>query len=350
MKNERITSFDCLRVFACFLVILLHVSAYFVIKNIEQYNFQFTIGNFYDSFSRGCVPLFIMLSGGLILNNYENKNFQRFYTKSFKKIFIPTIIWSVIYVVYSYILEIGDYILNKNTVDYLTPIKNWILGKPFYHMWYLYMLIGLYAVAPLLILLKKEIKQKTFLKLSIALLILGAIISSYDLPWIIQFIKYIGYFMLGSSLKEYFFNRKNNIKRYLLISLTSFFMVFFITEIFVKYNLYNKTLYFYSYLSPFVILGSISVYIIFLNIDINLDIFNRLAPHTFNIYLIHAGILSAIQIVFFKILKIDINPFWYILIMSLFIFYISYILSSIINKIIFKLKNNRNNNFVKTTI
>lgn len=350
MKNERVTSLDFLRVFACFLVVLLHVSAHFVIENIESYNFQFTIANFYDSFSRGCVPLFIMLSGGLILNNYENKNFQKFYTKSFKRIFIPTMIWSILYIAYSYVLQIGNYILNKNAINYLEPIKNWILGAPFYHMWYLYMLIGLYAVAPLLILLKKEIKQKTYLKLSVVLLILGAIISLHEqLLWIIQFINYIGYFMIGSSLKEYFSNKKINIKIPLLISGASFFMVFFITEIFVKYNLYNKTLYFYSYLSPFVIFGSISLYIVFLNININLDIFSKLAPHTFNIYLIHAGVLSIISIITFKILKININPVWYIPIMSFCVFYISYILSLITNKIIFKLKDN-NNRVVKIKI
>lgn len=61
---KRNKSIDNLRTISCFLVILLHVSAGYVIKNIENYNVQFTIGNFYDSLSRICVPIFILLSGG----------------------------------------------------------------------------------------------------------------------------------------------------------------------------------------------------------------------------------------------------------------------------------------------
>lgn len=101
---KRDSSLDCLRVLACFLVILLHVSAEYVIDNIENYNFQFTVGNFFDSMSRICVPLFVMLSGAFLLENPKNKDFVNFYKKSIFKIGIPTFVWSLIYVIYSYII------------------------------------------------------------------------------------------------------------------------------------------------------------------------------------------------------------------------------------------------------
>ncbi|MGL5904828.1 MAG: acyltransferase family protein, partial [Cetobacterium sp.] len=122
---ERNNSLDALRVFTCFLVVLLHVSAGYVLKNINSYNIQFTIGNFYDSLSRISVPIFVMLSGAFILANSKNKNFIYFYKKSFYKIIIPTFIWSLIYILYVCIL-------NYKAIDfnYINLIKNWFYGRP----------------------------------------------------------------------------------------------------------------------------------------------------------------------------------------------------------------------------
>lgn len=340
---ERNNSLDFLRVLACFLVVLLHVSSEYVVGNIENYNFQFTVGNFYDSISRICVPLFVMLSGAFLLENPKNKNFTNFYKKSLSKIGIPTFSWSLIYVVYSYIIGIGGEIIINKPFNYLSPIKNWILGKPFYHLWYLYMIIGLYILTPLIIRLKEDIKEKTFFKISIILLILSIAISAYSsLIWLIQFIIYLGYFMIGSSLKNYFMKKTFNLKISILISILSGISIFFITEYFVKYNLFNKTLYFYGNLTPFVILGSIFTFITFLNLKIENNLFSNLAYHSFNIYLIHAGLLSALNIIL-DILNLKFNGVWYIPLISFVIFSISYIGSKIISVILnkFLLKNSK---------
>lgn len=338
---KRNNSLDCLRVLACFLVILLHVSAGYVIDNIENYNFQFTIGNFFDSISRICVPLFVMLSGAFLLENSKNKNFSNFYKKSLLKVGIPTFIWSLIYVIYSYVIGIGREMIRKEPFDYLSPIKNWVMGRPFYHLWYLYMIIGLYILTPIIIRLKEEIKEKTFFLISIILLILSIGISVYNsLVWLIQFILYLGYFMMGSFLKNYFMKKTFNLKVSILISILSGISIFVITEYFVKYNLFNKTLYFYGNLTPFVIIGSIFTFITFLNLKIESNLYTSLAHHSFNIYLIHAGFLSTLNIIL-DILNLKFNGIWYIPLTSLIIFIISYIgskiISVILNKILLKI-------------
>lgn len=45
------------------------------------------------------------------------------------------------------------------------------------NLWYLFMIIGLYAVTPVLIMIKDEISQKKFHILGISLLVLGVIIN-----------------------------------------------------------------------------------------------------------------------------------------------------------------------------
>ncbi|MGL6131112.1 MAG: acyltransferase [Fusobacteriaceae bacterium] len=313
---KRNGSLDSLRVLSCFLVVLLHVSASFVTGYVENYNFQFTVGNFFDSISRVSVPLFVMLSGSLLLENSKNKDYRFFYNKSFKKIVVPTLIWSSIYFIYSVILKYLDFK---------------ILGRPFYHLWYLYMILGLYLVTPIIIRVKEDISKKDFLRTSISLIFISIFISKYSgdkLLWVIQFIVYLGYFMIGHSLKEYSKTKYFNPILTSIMAISSGIMVFVITEIIVKYNFLNKTFYFYGNLTPFVIIGSILTFITFLNIKIENKKLNHLATHSFNIYLIHAGILQVIQLFLKIILKIDYlkyNAIWFVPVLTFVVFGLSYI-------------------------
>ncbi len=103
MKREN--NLDFLRVLACILVISIHVSAFFVTKFVEEPNLKFTIGNFYDSFSRIAVPIFVLLSGRFALSDEKNINIKFYYKKIFFKIIIPTLIWSFLYFLYNYITQ-----------------------------------------------------------------------------------------------------------------------------------------------------------------------------------------------------------------------------------------------------
>lgn len=69
-KSNRIVYMDVLRVIACFSVIMIHSSARYVVKDIGSFNFW--VGNIFDGLARIGVPLFIMISGALMLD----KNYQ----------------------------------------------------------------------------------------------------------------------------------------------------------------------------------------------------------------------------------------------------------------------------------
>lgn len=55
-------------------------------------------------------------------------------------------------------------------------------------------------------------------------------------------------------------------------------------------------LYFYGYLTPFVIIGSLSVYKLFHQLDLEKNILSKISHLTLGIYLIHAGILHVINL------------------------------------------------------
>ena len=201
---KRNYTIDTLRTIATLLVILLHVSAGYVISGMNNatYDKSFWIGNILDSFSRICVPIFVLISGRFLLG--RNETFKQSYKKRASKIFIPIIVWTLIYLMYRGMLGYRAH----NIIDITTLVKSVILGKPFYHMWYLYMLIGLYLVTPILNNNIPKISRQSLWWASVLLLVLGVVNSAYNRIlgispiFILWFVNYLGYFILGFLIKD----------------------------------------------------------------------------------------------------------------------------------------------------
>ena len=344
MKREN--NLDLLKILACIMVIIIHVSAYYVLSYEKTGGSYFTIGNLWDSFASPAVPIFILLAGKYALSNEKNIEIDYYYKKILKNIYIPTFIYSSLYFVYSYFLIIIKYILNFEIKDKYSPVKKLIIGVPFYHLWYLYMAIGLYLLVPFLIRLRIKIGEKIFRNIGIFFIFLGFVtlllqnyleqIDFYNREdilkylryfWIFnqfKFINYLGYFMLGYSLKD----KKINFKVGIIGTLISLLVMFFVVEV-------TKNQFYYSNNFLFVISASVLLYLSFLNLKIDKNI-SLITKKTFSIYLLHAGILNIIQLFFKYILKYEINPLYGIPVLVVVVFIISYAIASIIEK--FKLK------------
>ena len=82
------------------------------------------------------VPAFVCLSGKQIPIQIP---YQTFYKKKFYRIFIPTIFWSIIFSLF--LIFKSKYSLKSIFISYLNC-------GPFFHLWFMYMLCGLYLLAP----------------------------------------------------------------------------------------------------------------------------------------------------------------------------------------------------------
>lgn len=117
-------------------------------------------GSFYGSFMRPAIPLFVMVTGALLLPVKEN--ISTFYTKRLTRLVIPFIVWSVLYNLFPWItglLGLSPTIINdffawaEPDQSFSGALHN-ILMIPFsfsmlaVQMWYVYLLIGLYLYMP----------------------------------------------------------------------------------------------------------------------------------------------------------------------------------------------------------
>lgn len=233
----------------------------------------------------------------------------------------------------------------------LNPLH--VLKVPcFYHLWYMYMLIGLYLMVPILIRLKRRMGLKYFTYLGWGLLVVDCFIIYFNESfWPLRFINYLGYFILGDVLHRHYAKHPKQAAPFLSIAIVSYLLNVLVTEMIVRNGYFttpNEKLVLYGNLSPLVIVSALTLFIYFLNRpsrDSQLLVFTT---HTFNIYLVHAGILMPIDQCINKILKLSIPVIIYIPLITCIVFMLSYGMSIIINWITQKLTV-RNKSYISKT-
>lgn len=161
----RNVSLDIARIVAISAVIMIHVSAGFV-GDYELGSPEFIWGNIFDSISQLGVPLFVMVSGALLLD--ENKEFtiRDLFSRRLPQIVLLLIAWSAMYAAY---YEIAIPVIRGGGIDLRSFVSKLIFGH--FHLWYLYMLTGLYLALPFLrIIVCKQNKNLVLLYLAISAL------------------------------------------------------------------------------------------------------------------------------------------------------------------------------------
>lgn len=156
-KKESIGWIDLLRVIACFLVVFAHCCDPFVAE-FDADRTSFLTGVLSGSFVRSCVPLFVMMTGVLLLP--IRMDMSTFYRKRIGRLIPPFIFWSlalpILFFVYlNYVhpatlnpaISLPNHQLNELWVKLYTFIFNFNFDTT--PMWYLYMLIGLYLIMPI---------------------------------------------------------------------------------------------------------------------------------------------------------------------------------------------------------
>ena len=97
-KINTIVWIDNLRILATISVIFLHVSSPLLYNFEGKEDLNWWTGNIYDGTVRFCVPVFVMLTGSLMLSkDYDLNDFLKI---KLMRIIIPFLFWSVIYILY----------------------------------------------------------------------------------------------------------------------------------------------------------------------------------------------------------------------------------------------------------
>lgn len=151
---------DNLRALAIIGVVTIHVTMNLVAFDIG--NTYWALGNFFNGLSRFSVPLFVLISGAFLLSADKDIVTQSFLKKRIIKILIPFIFWNLLYSLY----QLKFYFAQGYSFKFpvlITQLKyHWFNGAAL-HMWYIYVLLGLYLFIPIINKWVRSASEKDFL-------------------------------------------------------------------------------------------------------------------------------------------------------------------------------------------
>lgn len=171
--KERVLYFDCLRIIAALFVVVLHTSTSHF-GEVNVYSLEWKMFNLYDGLSRWTVPMFIMMSGALFLG--RPVSIEKLWKKNILRIAVAFVVWSGLYV-----LEYQWCHGATHPLDGAAAVKYLVQGH--FHLWFLQMLMGVYAMIPLL---EPVVRSEKLLKYFMGL----AFLLSVLLPTLNNGIKY----------------------------------------------------------------------------------------------------------------------------------------------------------------
>ena len=147
--NSREVWIDWLRVAACFMVFVVHSTEPFYLGGDGSLILTETDAfwsSFFDSFVRSCVPLFIIASSYLQFPTHYPT--MEFFRRRAVRILVPFLLWTVVYA-----FRWGEPVENFRN---LLLNFNYAAG----HLWFVYMLLGVYLLMPLLSPWAEKVEKK----------------------------------------------------------------------------------------------------------------------------------------------------------------------------------------------
>ncbi len=336
---ERTVYFDYLRVCATIAVIILHVSAYNW-DVTDVYGKAYFVFNFYDSVVRWGTPVFLMISGAIFLN--RDLTIEKIYKKYILRMIVAFFSWALIYALF----------IKGNLYD---RIKIVITG--YYHMWFILMIIGIYMCIPFI---KEITKQDNIAKYYLLLAIIFAFLVPEismifnDFKWgeyTEKFYKlimsdissmnmhivlgYASYFVLGYMLDKHELSRMHRNIIYLLGLFGVAFTI--IADLIVALKTGECCDHYYGSFNINVMFEACAIFVLlkyksYNNRKLN-ELFRRISKYSFGIYLVHVLIRDQLNRVFGINSLTILDPITSVIVISLVVFFISLIISFIMNKI-----------------
>ncbi len=295
-ESSNIGWINSLKLISLLAVIILHVAAIPLGLYGHIASKTWLVADFYNALVRFAVPVFVMITGALLL--HREYVLSDFFKKRLSRIFTPFLFWSLVYIAYSWYNEdlvFSDNNMSGNIKQVLHLLK---IGSS-YHLWYVYMLIGLYFFIPVI---GKFVRNATKRELEYFLIVWLAVMflaQPYFLRFNPQFdmhyfFGYAGYLVLGHYLTYNVTERKHLGTMMFILFLAT--LVFIMAGSFFLYKAQHNQTLLYEPLNPVVILLASAMFLAIRFNKLQVPDFISMAKdfacrYNFGIYLSHALIL-----------------------------------------------------------
>jgi surface polysaccharide O-acyltransferase-like enzyme len=295
---------DLIRVIAIVSVILLHATNILTNQVASPSILRWWTIDIYQSIGRLGVPLFLMLSGVLLLvPSKKDEDITFFLKKRLNRIGLPFIFWSIIYFLWAFYVE------NQPVTQEF--IMNGIFRGPYVTFWYIYMLFGLFLITPILRVMVAHFTDKLY-KYFLYLWFIGFMLTPLinilsngpnlvsEYFFIIPI--YVGYFVIGNYLVNVQVRRRT----LAVLTILGVTLSAIGTSILAMYLEGGAIYFFQEYLSPTIIIASLSLFVLLISYkpkdkpqtekpSWKQHIIHEISKNTLAIYFLHIIIIYLLQ-------------------------------------------------------
>lgn len=275
-----IKEWDLLRVIACLSIVFLHSTTNVagVAGHVYIDGYQFL-----RAFLCFATPTFIILSEVILAYRYSEKLPNNFWSKRFKYLYIPFLVFAVI-----------DAIVSNHLTPSIVVHERFIqnLFSGIYSGWFVLVIFQFYFLHFLLT--KWKVSMKTLIPISIIIMYIHLFLIKSNIPFVqkhslvifLPFTAWFGYFTIAHVIGRYYDNIRNKLLKYkwilLLGTILTFFLIWFSYFELDYRNINSRRL----DLFPFVIFFSLTImafgqYIPYFKIT------RFLSSYSYGIYLVH---------------------------------------------------------------
>ncbi|KII80267.1 acyltransferase [Vibrio renipiscarius] len=194
--RERVRFFDLLRCVAAIAVIAIHVLApYRNELGVIPFD-QWATAVSVNSISRWAVPVFILITGALMLSDKRDFELGYYIKRRLGKVLLPFIVWSLFYAYLS-----GWTLADFDGQEALNVLKNSPSHATYYHLGFFYYFIPLYFVIPFFQwAVKRGNDEALYAFVAVWLVTTLLYLLKIDGPWSAEMWLYSGYLPLGYLL------------------------------------------------------------------------------------------------------------------------------------------------------
>lgn len=276
--KERNYNYDIMRVLACIMIICMHAP-------MPNLNANGIILSTISYFTAPGLCLFFVISGSLLLPIKTDTT--TFLKKRLGKVIMPTLVFTFLYIILNCIN--GE---QQNILKTICSIPFSAQGHGV--LWFMYTLIGLYLVAPIISkwldsASKREVELYLLLwviTLCFPILKLFVGINEGNTGVLYYFSGYIGYFILGYYLKKY--PESISLKKLIIPDIIAIIAPIAFKVMHIEIDFYSM----FWYLSIFVALLCTTIYVLISKIKIKKGgIVELISNLSFGIYLIHIAVM-----------------------------------------------------------
>ncbi|MEL4860272.1 acyltransferase family protein [Pseudoflavonifractor phocaeensis] len=268
--DGRLAYADLLRAFATLAVVVLHLAGS-QMGAVAVSSSAWGVFNLYDGLVRWCVPVFVMLSGMFLLDPKRGLPLSKLLFHNALRILVCLLFWGTVYALAEF-WAAGDLSIRALCVAAASVLT----GNTHYHLWFLYMILGLYLVTPVLRAFVRGASRGDFHWFFLLAFLFASLLPTafrlwpnathivkiwYDRLAVQTVLGYVGFYVAGYYLKEYTLGRLAEAVIYVLGVLGAVATVWGTRVLSLRSGGLDDTL--YGYFSPNVVCFAVAVVVLF---------------------------------------------------------------------------------------